>query len=409
MRWHWVGFVIGWCAVQVLGFLGIGLTSQSAYLLPTEQVIVAPIRSTTITKFTVSKPLRAPTSTPSFTQTTYLPLIHGNSPAPVRIAAAHIDSAVSGEADEALLLWNTGDQRQPLAGWKLVTPSRTASFPLTSTLTLAPGAQLWCAAEATAFLLSFGQKPACEWASDSDPDVPNLDGSLALANHGGYVQLRSARGIIVDALLYGDEERPITGWEGAAAQLYARGDIPAEGQIWSRKRDPQSGLPRDTNQATDWSGDLADLAWGRQVTFPGWQRVDTETVVSAQATITVAVGPEGLYQPMATFIAQTQKSLALSLYTIEHKELAELIAAAAARGVAVRLLLEGSPPGGISDLQKWSVATIVAAGGEVQYLAVQETAPKGYRTRYRYLHAKYGISDSRRIFNGTENLSQEST
>ncbi len=42
----------------------------------------------------------------------YLPLIVGPAPARVLIAAAHIDSAISHEPDEALLLWNVGGLTQ---------------------------------------------------------------------------------------------------------------------------------------------------------------------------------------------------------------------------------------------------------------------------------------------------------
>lgn len=342
----------------------------------------------------------------------YLPLIAGPQPAPILIAAAHIDSAISGEADEAVLLWNTGTWQQPLAGWSLATTSRQATFPMTSTLVLAPGERLWCAAEAETFQLSFGELPACEWASDTVTTVLNLDGSLALPNSGGTLQLFAANGQLIDTLLYGDESRPAPGWNGAAAQLYTRGDIPREGQVWYRKTDLLSGYPLDSNRATDWSGDLTDLAWGRQVRMPGWQNWKTDRFlqtqpIAATGIMTVAIGPEGLYRPLAQLLGSARQSLDLSLYTLEHRELAELIAATAQRGVYVRLLLEGSPPGGISDFQKWCVATIAGAGGDVRYVAVRDEAPRGYRPRYRFLHAKYGIVDGKVAFSGTENLSYD--
>ena len=53
----------------------------------------------------------------------YLPLVV-TTPERVVIAAAHIDSARSGEADEAVLLWNTGDRSVALAGWQLGSGSR---------------------------------------------------------------------------------------------------------------------------------------------------------------------------------------------------------------------------------------------------------------------------------------------
>ncbi len=342
----------------------------------------------------------------------FLPWIAAPTPGQIVLAAAHIDSSISGEGDEAILLWNIGEGTQPLAGWQLATTSRQATFPLTSTLALAPGERLWCAATAATFRLSFGETPSCEWASDSDATVLNLDGSLALTNGGGHLYLRNAAGAMVDTLIYGNSAQPATGWQGVAAQIYARGDVSVSGQVWQRKRDPVRGWPIDNDRASDWASDLADLVWGRQVRMPGWvgwtpADLDRPPASTATANVGIAVGPEGLYAPLAAALASATTSLDLSLYTLEHRELAQVIADTARRGVQVRLLLEGSPPGGISDLQKWGVAEIVAAGGQVRYLAVLADAPTGYRPRYRFLHTKYGVIDGQRIFNGTENFNYD--
>ena len=92
----------------------------------------------------------------------YLPQLQSPGPKIV-IAAAHIDSAISGEADEAIMLWNIGERTQDLAGWQISTATRHATIPVTVTLSLEPGAFIWCAADDTAFLHSFGHAPACAW------------------------------------------------------------------------------------------------------------------------------------------------------------------------------------------------------------------------------------------------------
>lgn len=342
----------------------------------------------------------------------YLPLVV-TTPERVVIAAAHIDSARSGEADEAVLLWNTGDRSVALAGWQLGSGSRRTIVPISSTLALAPGERLWCAAEAAAFAQSFGELPACEWAADSDAAVPNLDGDISLTNGGGVLRLLDPNGAAVDVLVYGDETAPVEGWQGAPAQLYTHGVVSAQGQVWQRKRDPITGLPSDSNQATDWAGDLADPLWGRQVRWPGWGGWDADdgalpATGAAEATVLAAAGPEGLYAPIAQALGAAQATIDLSLYTFEHPQLAQLLASAAGRGVRVRLLLDGSPPGGITDLQKWCVAQIAAAGGDVRYLAVAADAPAGSRRRYRYLHAKYGVIDGGLALVSTENFSEDS-
>ena len=342
----------------------------------------------------------------------FLPLIAAP-PSRIVIAAAYIDSARSGEADEAILLWNVGERPVPLAGWQIGSGTQRVTVPLSSPWQLAPGERVWCAAEAGAFRQSFGDLPGCEWAIDSDPNVPDLEGKISLTNGGGTLRLFAPGGAAVDVLVYGDETTPAEGWEGAPAQLYTHGVVSAGGQVWQRKRDPVTGLPIDTDRAADWAGDLADLTWGRQVRWPGWLGWDgadgaLPATGEADAHVVAAVGPEGLYAPLAQTLGDAKTTIDLSLYTLEHPQLAQLLASAVQRGVRVRILLDGAPPGGITDLQKWCVAQIAAAGGDVRYFAVGADAPNGLKRRYRYLHAKYGIIDSRVAVVSTENLSQDS-
>ena len=122
----------------------------------------------------------------------------------------------------------------------------------------------------------------------------------------------------------------------------------------------------------------------------------------------MAVGPEGLYQPLAQLLGAATATIDLSVYSLEHPQLADLLAAAARRGVHVRILLDGAPPGGITTLQKWCVAQVAAAGGDMRYLAVAPDAPAGYKKRYRFTHAKFGVIDNRLALVGTENFTQDS-
>lgn len=346
-----------------------------------------------------------PTPSPS---ALFLPIVHGPPPSQVLIAAAYIDSAISYEPDEAILLWNVGLGAQPLAGWSLTAGAQRAVFPITSTVVLAPGARLWCTANADSFLHSFGEPAGCAWES-APAGTPMLDAALSLANTGGVITLADATGAAVDTLLYGNTTRQPTGWIGAPATLYTRGLATSSGQVWQRKLDPLTGQPVDSDYAQDWAGDLTDLAWGRRVRQPGWGGWDpSDGLLPVTGVETaawgVAVGPEGLYTPLAEILNRASQTIDLSLYTFEHPPLAQLLADIIRRGVHVRLLLDGAPPGGITNVQKWCVTQIAAAGGEVRYLAVADEAPTGYKRRYRFTHAKYGVIDGHDVFVGTENL-----
>jgi phosphatidylserine/phosphatidylglycerophosphate/cardiolipin synthase-like enzyme len=347
----------------------------------------------------------------------YLPYLAGPRPGALLIAAAHVDSARSGEADEAILLWNTTSRPVDLAGWQLAANGRTARFPATVSQVIDPGGWLWCTAQAHAFRTTFGDAPGCEWnAADTvvdDPAVPNLEGSvLQLTNTGGVISLLDPAGHGVDTLLYGGASTPATGWSGPPAQLYTRGAIAAAGQLYHRKT-LADGLPLDRDHAADWGGDLADLAWGRRVRLPGWLGYPDAAAGrpihgDATATLTLAVAPEGLYPTIAAALDGATATLDLSVYAFEHPALAQHVAQAAARGVRVRLLLEGAPPGGVTNLERWCVRQITAAGGDVRFLAAQDGAPRGLQPRYRYTHAKFGVVDGRLALVGTENFSWES-
>ena len=342
----------------------------------------------------------------------HLPLV-AKSPAPLLIAAAYIDSARSGEADEALMLWNIGTQIVPLGGWQVESSGKRTSVSSDGGLSIAAGQRLWLAAEAAAFRQSFGESPAAEWAGDTDPLVPDLFGKISLPNTGGTLRLLDPDGAVADVLLYGTETTPTYGWDGPPAQLYTRDVVTAQGQVWQRKRDPTSGFPLDYNCAHDWAGDLTDPLLGRQVRWPGWLGWDAASWALPQesevlADTLLAVGPEGLYTPVAQTLGAAQATIDLAIYTLEHRQLAQHLADAARRGVRVRVLLDGAPPGGITKLQKWCVALVAAAGGDVRYFSLPDNAPTGLKRRYRYVHAKYGIVDGHVALVLTENFSQDS-
>ncbi|MBI1293666.1 hypothetical protein GC175_01750 [bacterium] len=338
--------------------------------------------------------------------TVFLPTVQ-RTPSRIVIAAAHIDSARSGEPDEAILLWNLDGQPQALAGWRLRGNGRTAVAPPDFPLTIPAHGSIWCAKEATAFAATFGFPPACEW-TDSDPNVPDLvDGVPALTNTGGVIQLFAPDGTVIDTLLYGNTSATANGWTGAAAQLYSRGVIPAQGQVWRRKVDPATQSPVDSDRATDWASDLNDLVWGRQVYFPGWrlwQEVVPHEAVPSWANTTVAVGPDGLYTHVAAVLGAATERVDLAIYTFEHPPLAQLLAERARQGVRVRLLVDGSPAGGVDDLQRWCLAQMAAAGVEILWMDERDDAPAGYRPRYRFLHTKYAIVDGRMALVGSENF-----
>src|SRR5690606_17402031 len=70
-------------------------------------------------------------ATQTLSSTLYLPILQRPLP-DVVIAAAHVDSALTGEPDEALLLWNLDGFAHGLAGWQVWANGRMATFPMTT-------------------------------------------------------------------------------------------------------------------------------------------------------------------------------------------------------------------------------------------------------------------------------------
>lgn len=336
----------------------------------------------------------------------YLPLVTMQQPR-IRLAALYYDSETSGETDEAFRLWNVGDAALDLAGYRVGDGQRVVTFP---SLSLAPGAGLWCTGDAMVFARSFGFSPDCEYGADSDPEVPNLSGqALRFGNSGGQALLFNRAGQLADAVVYesGDAGQP--GWQGPAVEPYTPSNtFPAEGQILYRKFDWRTGqLWPDSDRRADWAQDPADLYNGQRVQYPGWdlERFARPASIVASGVLTAALGPDNLYDVVSQTLAGAQQSIRLASFTFEHVALAELLAAKASNGVAVSILLEGAPAGGISDQQRYVTQLIEAAGGQVWFMVNDRNDAKD---RYSNQHAKYIVVDERLLLVSSENFNPDS-
>ncbi len=346
-------------------------------------------------------------SEPASLFTVHLPLVAMDQPR-IRLAALYYDSETSGEPDEAFRLWNVGGAPFDLAGYSVGDGQRRMTFP---SMTLAPGAGLWCTGNALAFARSFGFSPGCEYGADSDPQAPNLLGGSALrfGNSGGQALLFNRAGRLADAVVYeaGDSSQP--GWQGPAVDPYAPSNsFPAEGQILYRKAEWTTGQPwPDTDGRADWAQDPLDPYNGQRVQYPGWdlERFSRPAAIAASGVLTAALGPDTLYEVVSQTLAGAQHSIRLASFTFEHVALAELLAAKARSGVAVSVLLEGAPAGGISDQERYATQQIEAAGGQVWFMVNDRNDASD---RYSNHHAKYAVVDDRWLLVSSENFSPDS-
>ncbi len=295
-----------------------------------------------------------------------LPLISNSQARAVLVSALFHDGFVSGEADEAFQIYNPNDFAVPLDGWQLSAGSRTTTF--AGGLALAPHGALWCAREAVAFKKSFGALPDCEYGTDTSPSTPNLKGGvLQFANTGGRLILSRPDGQVSDVLVYEGGDTAAGGWRGASVAPYTpTSAFHQEGQILCRKLDERTGLPMpDTDSAEDWAQDPEDIWRGRRARYPGGSldRFFLPAVGDQVAQLQVFVAPDHAFDVLAAHLRSATSSIHFEGYTLENATLGDILAEQARKGVAVIILLEGAPPGGVIDQQRWVIGRIAEAGG----------------------------------------------
>lgn len=330
-------------------------------------------------------------------------------PANILIEAVLYDGYETGDGDEAVQLRNLETDPVDLSGWQLGDGGNSlATFPAGTSLPA--GQTIWIAYQALAFQGQFGFWPAYE-LSDTTPLVPNLAGSWpAYANDGDEVLLQTGTTELVDVLVYENGDTGRAGWSGPAVLPYQVSNLfGEEGQILYRRRDQTTGrVVPDSNTANDWAQSETDLINGRKVLYPGWD-LDAfffTARVTQTAVLTVAIAPDNGYQAIVSQINAAQTSLQIESLTFENVAIANAIVSAAGRGVAVTVLLEGSPTGGLPDQEKYICQQIEAAGGACWFMISDDTSD--IYDRYRYLHAKFIIVDGQRAIISSENLSGNS-
>lgn len=315
----------------------------------------------------------------------------------VLIDSVLYDGNALNDADEAVRLVNVGQTAVDVSGWRLSDGGTVALLPTGTTLDAGEG--LWLTDDAAAFRSQFGQ--------NADIELSPWPG---FANAGDEVVLLDAGGAPVDALVYlaGDATRP--GWAGPALEPYrVSGVFGAEGQILYRKRDQLTGAPTsDSDTAADWAQDSGDVINGRKVRYPGWSgdRFFRPVVLTTEATLTVAVAPDNAYDALVELIRSARTSVQLASLMLENVPFAQELAAAARRGVTVTILLEGGPPGGITDQERYVCGLIEKAGGACWFMVADDA--RHIHDRYRYMHAKYMIIDRVTAVVGSENFSPDS-
>jgi len=227
---------------------------------------------------------------------------------------------------------------------------------------------------------TFASKTPNEWFTDRTVYVFGTHGIVArsfiLADAGDEVMLRKvSSGEVLDTFVYGNGNTDTTGWKGEAF-----GRIPA-GKMAVRVS------PFDTDTKNDWRISVAG-------------RTD-EKISSAgpfDAVVTPFVFPDSRGDPLFTRLENAVSEVLISIYLIDHREIISLLMLLVEKGVSVKILAEGSPVGGVPDVEIRYLTALYEKGADVRIMKSND----GYK-RYDLVHSKYAVVDSDTVIVTSEN------
>ena len=325
----------------------------------------------------------APSSLPAGREADALP----PRPAPAFFSATDPDHlllvrvyANAARDDEFVEIGNPRPEPVDMSGWSLTDGEATATFPLDSILP--GGGRLLVARNATSY--AEDTLMVADFAFEAGA-ARRMEGQVPrLADAGDEVLLRDPNGTLVDVYAWGSSSYEGLGWVGRPAERMGRGEIAVR-----RSGAYETWIDRDT--AEDWE-DLRHERLGQSAFFPAGMTLRGRT--------TPVLSPDEGDVPLLRFLSSAESTIEVAVYTFTSERIASVLAAAAERGVQVRVLLDGAPVGGIEDAEHRVVGGLLAAGVEVRWLAGGPDIVK----RYRYLHAKYAVVDARAAWIGSENF-----
>lgn len=291
------------------------------------------------------------------------------------------------EAAAYVRVYNPGPEPAALAGCTLEWGASALRFP--SGPDLAPGGSAYIAWDAGAFQQRLGYLP--DFTLIAAPGVPALTAAeaqppAAFEAAKGTVRLLGPGGEVQDAFAWGDIAAP-EGWTGPALAPAEKGVVyrrainenhPTADDCGSFIPGARPGVWR---QGQDWMP--RRLMRVGQGSFPA-PSLDA-------ASVTAFLCPDSSFEAIAGLIDAAAERIDVNMYILTQADLTQHLLNALERKVAVRMLIEGQPVGGLLVRARALLDKLQQAGARVQVLRATHD---GFR-RYHFDHAKYVVADGR--------------
>lgn len=260
------------------------------------------------------------------------------------------DPYLAGDMDEYIILSGSGN----LDGVLISDGEGGFRFPPGSTIE----GQITIARSGPAFAETHGGDPDFEWY-DYSPAVPDVirGGTFQLANTGDQLQ------------------------------LYDHGNLVQE-LTWPGDFSLRQGQVHYSENGT----------WDSRILMLGQSRFVSEEFAAVDGV--VFASPDCSLTVYEDAIGSAEKEIRANVYEFSSPVMVRSLVEACKRGVAVTVLLEGGPVGGISDEEKGAIAELRRAEIPVSLM----TSDSDAHPPYRFDHAKYLVIDRSRVLVTSENF-----
>ncbi|WP_067077441.1 phospholipase D-like domain-containing protein [Methanoculleus horonobensis] len=187
-------------------------------------------------------------------------------------------------------------------------------------------------------------------------------------------------------------------------------DVSPNGNLLMANRADELLLYRGTTlvQQIAWPGDVCaregqihyfeDGVWDPRPLFIGQSRLKPQTF--EDVAVTAFAAPDCSYEVFSAAVAGAQREILVNVYEFTDEKMASDLISALERGVAVTVLLEGGPVGGLSPEGRAVAGALNRSGIPVLSMTTTDAA----HAKYRYDHAKYLVIDGSTVLVGSENF-----
>ncbi len=119
------------------------------------------------------------------------------------------------------------------------------------------------------------------------------------------------------------------------------------------------------------------------------------------AKVTAFVAPDSSYKVLSETISSAKRNIDINVYELTSPDIVKILGEKISAGVKTRILLEGSPVGGLSPESVYAASQLSDAGADVKLVSTENGI---YHTPYRFDHAKYIVIDDEKLLIASENF-----